>query len=87
VQDDVRRISDAGKTLLEIVNNILDLSKVESGQFTIRDDLYETRRLIDELSGSVITRLKNKPVNFLRGMCRRYAGLLCTATPCLLSRY
>lgn len=62
--DDVRRISDAGKTLLEIVNNILDLSKVESGQFTIRDDLYETRRLIDELSGSVITRLKNKPVNF-----------------------
>ena len=64
VQDDVKHIADAGDTLLEIVNNILDLSKVESGQFVIRDDLYETKNLVDELSGSVITRLKDKPVNF-----------------------
>jgi len=64
VHDDVKRISDAGATLLEIVNNILDLSKVESGQFVIRDDLYETKNLVDELSGSVIARIKDKPVNF-----------------------
>jgi signal transduction histidine kinase/CheY-like chemotaxis protein/HPt (histidine-containing phosphotransfer) domain-containing protein len=64
VESDVRRISDAGATLLEIVNNILDLSKVESGQFVVRDDLYETRKLVDELSGSTITRIKDKPINF-----------------------
>ena len=64
VEADVRRISDAGSTLLEIVNNILDLSKVESGQFVVRDDLYETRRLVDELSGSTVTRIKDKPISF-----------------------
>ena len=62
--EDIRRIADAGGTLLEIVNNILDLSKVESGQFTVRNDLYETKKLVDELSGSTIMRIKSKPVNF-----------------------
>lgn len=62
--EDIRRIADAGGTLLEIVNNILDLSKVESGQFTVRNDLYETKKLVDELSGSTITRIKSKPINF-----------------------
>ena len=61
---DIRRIADAGNTLLEIVNNILDLSKVESGQFVIRDDLYETKKLVDELSGSTILRIKDKPISF-----------------------
>lgn len=64
VESDIRRISDAGSTLLEIVNNILDLSKVESGQFAVRSDLYETRRLVDELSGNTILRIKSKPISF-----------------------
>lgn len=61
---DVERIRDCGSTLLEIVNNILDLSRVESGMFTVHSDLYELRRLLDELSASTLVRIKSKPISF-----------------------
>ncbi len=41
-------INDAGHHLLAVVNGILDMSKIESGNFTITPEPFDPRRVIEE---------------------------------------
>lgn len=45
-----KNIQNAGKTLLLLINNILDVSKIESGKLELLEESYRTEVLIDELS-------------------------------------
>ncbi len=49
IQDYGRKIQNAGKTLLLLINNILDVSKIESGKLTVTEARYLTADLMDEL--------------------------------------
>ncbi|MDR0451414.1 MAG: response regulator, partial [Treponema sp.] len=50
VSDYSLNIETAGKTLLELINNILDISKIESGKTEILEEAYETADLVRDLS-------------------------------------
>ena len=54
--DRLDKIENAGKHLLEIINAILDLSKIEAGKFA----LEETEIRIDQLVGNVVAMLQER---------------------------
>lgn len=61
----VLSIQNSGKGLLIIINDILDLSKIESGKFTIVDEAYEMESMLYDLSIIAALRIGEKPVDFL----------------------
>lgn len=62
--DDVKSINKAGETLLEIVNNILDITKIEEGRTTINNKPYNIADMVAELNSIVNISLSEKPIKF-----------------------
>ena len=63
-RDDVRNINEAGNILLEIINNILDISKVEAGKMELENRPYNLADLIAKLSHITELSLSEKPITF-----------------------
>jgi signal transduction histidine kinase/ActR/RegA family two-component response regulator len=56
----VRTIRSSGKALLVLINDILDLSKIEAGRLELVVADFDLRRLIDEVVASVAARALEK---------------------------
>ncbi|MCL2775274.1 MAG: ATP-binding protein [Oscillospiraceae bacterium] len=63
-KETLQKVKTAGETLLSMVNDILDISKVESGKLTLTPVEYDTPCLIHEIITPVITRIGEKPITF-----------------------
>jgi PAS domain S-box-containing protein len=50
---DLRKIQDAGKHLLALIDNILDLSKIEAGKMTLYLETFELRPMIDSVAATI----------------------------------
>ena len=64
VKEDTDDIINASNTLLEIVGNILDISKIESDKLDIVNTTYNVKEEIEKLVKVDITRIGNKPIDF-----------------------
>lgn len=64
IYEDVKNISRAGDTLLEIVNNILDITKIEEGKTEVRIEPYNLADTIAELKNITEISLAEKPIKF-----------------------
>jgi len=62
--DSFERIGNSGKTLLGIINDILDLSKIETGKLELLPIKYETASLINDTVRLNIMRIGVKPIEF-----------------------
>ena len=62
---DIMHISSAGKNLLDIVNNILDISKIESGRESLEMKEYSIGNIVAELTSIINARLGDKQVKFV----------------------
>jgi len=66
-QDDVKKaktIHNAGKELLAIINDILDLAKVESGKMEIKKELFSSSELLNEMKNLFEESVKDKLLEF-----------------------
>ena len=62
--DDVKNINKAGETLLEIVNNILDITRIEEGKTTVKNTPYNLADTVAEIKNIINVSLAEKPIKF-----------------------
>lgn len=61
---DVKNIIMASDTLLELVNGILDISKIEANKLEIIDSVYSFKKMYEELILLTKARIGEKPIEF-----------------------
>lgn len=64
VHNCLRKITLSGKHLLGLINDVLDMSKIESGKMTLTAEQISLREVIDAVVGIVQTQVKSKNQNF-----------------------
>ena len=72
---DLQRIQFSGKHLLDLINGILDLSKIEAGKMGLELESFGVKPMIDELTDSVAS-LVEKNGNALHVTCGAGIGMM-----------
>lgn len=65
VKENVYNIKSASTNLLGIINDILDISKVESGKIEIIEEEYEFASIVNDITNMATVRIGEKDLNFL----------------------
>ena len=64
VKDYIRKISFSSHHLLSLINDILDMSKIESGKSTLNISEFSLPELLEELNSIIITQVQGKKQTF-----------------------
>ncbi|MBO4496236.1 MAG: DegV family EDD domain-containing protein [Clostridiales bacterium] len=64
VMEDAANIKSAGKLLLNLINDILDMSKIQSGRMQLITAPYQTGEMLSDLVGMMWIRAKEKKLEF-----------------------
>ena len=59
-----RNIESAGNNLLAIINDILDLSKIEAGKMNISEGEYQLSSMLNDLSNMILFKANEKGLDF-----------------------
>ncbi len=62
--DFLNSIRSSGKTLLSLINDILDLSKIEAGKLSIQENEVNLAAIFSEIQNTFIQKTANKGVDF-----------------------
>ena len=78
VKEDVTSIHEASITLLDLINNILDISRIESEKEKLVEREYELQDLVFEINSIFTSKINNKEITFEinvdPNLPRRYFG-------------
>lgn len=77
VAENARNIQVASKMLLTLINDILDLSKIQSGKMDIINESYETGALFSEIVNMIWIKAKQKGLDFRLHVDSSIPSMLC----------
>ncbi len=64
IMDDAHEISSSADTLLEIVGNLLDISKIESNEMEVTEVPYNFKAELEGLARANVSKLDKKPIDY-----------------------
>ncbi|MDR0526839.1 MAG: response regulator [Spirochaetaceae bacterium] len=74
--DYLQKIKNSGATLLGIINDVLDISKIETGKLELIAEPYETASLINDTVQLNLIRAAEKPIQFLLEIAKNVPACL-----------
>ncbi|MCR4691926.1 MAG: EAL domain-containing protein [Lachnospiraceae bacterium] len=60
-----KTIEGAGRTLLSLINDVLDFSKIESGKLTITESEYDLNKVLSDVVSMMEQKANNKKLSFI----------------------
>jgi PAS domain S-box-containing protein len=63
-EDTLTRVHSTSQHLLQLINNILDLSKIEAGKMPLHIEEVDIRSLVDELSETILPMVRKRQLTF-----------------------
>lgn len=73
----VQNIHSAGENLLALINDILDLSKIESGMMILEDTNFSLRSLISSVSAMFYEKMQEKGLSYAAEVDDKVPDILC----------
>jgi CheY-like chemotaxis protein/two-component sensor histidine kinase len=64
VKETIGKINTVGNTLMELINDILDISKIEAGKLELAPVKYDMSSLLNEIITINMVRIEGKPITF-----------------------
>jgi PAS domain S-box-containing protein len=64
IKETLKKINTAGVTLMELINDILDISKIEAGKLELVQVQYDVASLLNDIISLNIIRIQDKPITF-----------------------
>lgn len=65
VRDDIRKLQASGRHLLSIINDVLDMNKIESGAFVINKARFDLSMLLEDVNTVMLQLTRERKQNFL----------------------
>ncbi len=85
-QEFIHHIINSGDTLLNIINDIMDISKIESGELTVKNVPVHAETLIEEIRGRFEPRIKEKSLEIKIKLSGKEKDIFVYADPERLSQ-
>jgi len=77
ISDTIENIHNAGRHLLELINDTLDMSMIEMGEMDVNEEDYDLARLINEVCILNIANIAPKPIEFILNVSKSLPTTLC----------
>lgn len=75
-RDYLENIKSSGNALVVLINDILDISKIEAGKMELVEGVYEIRKMLDEIRMIITNRIGDKAVDLLFEIDERIPNFL-----------
>ena len=76
----IRKIEDASELLLSIINNVLEMSRIEGGETALEETVWDVEQLADSVCALVIPQMQEKQIAFAKTMDIRHRFVRCDVT-------
>jgi len=64
IKENLRKINTAGNTLMGLISDVLDISKIETGKLELTPIQYDVASLLNDIINLNIIRIEDKPITF-----------------------